>query len=340
MRSSIKSTRKGLVHRVWAFCLPGIILTFALPSLGSAQDPPNEPAPGCSLSKNLVRLTVTVADKNGRPVRNLQPGDFTILVKDEPQKLARFCAEEQPSSVGILLDTSGSMFGRDRRDKKDLISSVKETILHFIEQGLPGNEYFLVAFAQHPELIADWTNSKNVIGESLGLLNLPKGPTALHDALYFSLEKVRERSNRKQVLILITDGDDNSSKHGFEEVAKLSKASDVLVYSLCLTPQIEMLGPNGAYAQRFLKDLSSAVGGDAFFPANAKQFAQVLDVVAFELRHQYSLGFQPTGIPDGKWRRIKVEVRPIVVKEQQKADAAPRMTKVSVRTRAGYYASS
>jgi Ca-activated chloride channel family protein len=337
MQSNDKRPR--LMHWVWAICLAGIIPSLVLPSLGSPQqDNPNEHAPGCDFGKSLVRLTVTVTDKNGRSVEKLQPRDFTILVKDEPQKLVHFCGEEQPSSVGILLDTSGSMFGRDKRDKKNLIHSVKETILHFIEQGLPGNEYFLVAFSQHQELIADWTNNKNVIGESLGLLNLPKGPTAVHDALYFGLEKVRQRTNRKQVLILITDGDDNTSKHGFEEVAKLTEASDVLVYLLCLTPQIEMLGPNSVYSHRFLKELSSAVGGDAFFPANARQFAQALDVVAFELRHQYSLGFQPTSIPDGKWRRIKVEVRPIVLKDQQNGNAAPKLTKVSVRTRAGYMA--
>src|SRR4029453_2912702 len=104
MRSSSKSTLTPFLQ-VWAICLAGLIPSLVLPSLGSSQqDNKNEGPPQCDLGANLVRLAVTVTDKNGRAVEKLQPGNFTITVKDEPQKLVHFCAEEQPSSVGILLD--------------------------------------------------------------------------------------------------------------------------------------------------------------------------------------------------------------------------------------------
>ncbi|HSB10790.1 MAG TPA: VWA domain-containing protein [Blastocatellia bacterium] len=280
-------------------------------------------------------LTVTVTDKKGRLIENMSPDHFTILHKDEPQKIEYFCPGETRSSIGILLDVSGSMIHRNNRDA---LLNLKEHILRFVQQSPASTEYFLMAFGERIQFVG-WTSSAAVIKGGLGQVAVMKGATPLYDAIFTALEQFRERPDRKRVLLLITDGMDNNSNHRFDQTVKFLRESNVLVYGI---DYLEVIGAVAAGlfepGQAALTQFSKITGGSALFPRSPRELTAVFDAVASELRNQYSMGFRPTGVPDGKWRQIRVKVKPVEVRDPDKPRESPRMMELNARTREGYYA--
>ena len=282
------------------------------------REDPDETKP-VTVATDLVTMTLTVTDQFGRYVSGLNKNAFSIVDNNQEQEITYFSDTDAPVSVGILFDVSGSMSG-------DKIQKARKALERFINTSHPNDEYFLIAFNTRAQLLLDRTRNGEAILDKLTMIQ-PKANTALYDAVYLGIERVTRGSHQKKALLIISDGQDNSSRYNFGEVRRLLKESDVTVYSVGILGN----GDNsslGMQGQAFLDELSGVTGGKAFYPQTNVEMDELFERIALELRHQYSIGYTPKDFaPDGKWRKVKIKVKP--------PRGLPRLT---VRGREGYYA--
>ncbi len=317
------SNRCGNLHRfVFLFC----ILMLSSLSIHAQQPEPTPPDDDDSarepekVKTDLVTLTLTVTDPYGRLVSGLPKNAFAIFDNNQPQEITFFSDSDAPVSVGILFDVSGSMSG-------DKIAKARKALERFINTSHPSDEYFLIAFNNRAQMLLDRTRNGEAVLEKLTLVK-PRENTALYDAVYLGLERVTRGAHQKRALLIISDGQDNSSRYNFGEVRRLMKESDVVTYAVGITNGGDAGSQLGMQGQAFLDELSSVSGGKAFYPTSDIEMDEIFERIALELRHQYSIGYTPNDFqPDGKWRKVKTKVNP--------PRGLPRLT---VRGREGYYA--
>lgn len=291
-------------------------LTFLLfgPSI-SAQGPDQEEKPARAsvrVDVDLVVVKASVTDPLNRYVTGLSPEHFRIYEDRVEQKISHFTQEEAPISVGIIFDISGSM--------KENIISARNSVVRFLQSGNKDDEFFLVTFNQQTALVRDFTNQATNIRNEVGF-RAPGGRTALYDAIYLGLEKMGDGKNAKKALIVITDGEDNSSRYTFGEVKQYVKELDVQIYAI---------GERGklGYGSSIIQDLVSLTGGRAFFPNSFAELDYYVDLIHAELRNQYVLAYSSTNkVKDGKWRKLRIKLKP-----------PEGLPKLHVRAKKGYYA--
>ncbi len=279
----------------------------------SGSDRPKIP-PRFRSEVDLVVVRVAVTDSLNRYVVGLEKDHFKVFEDKVEQQVLHFSDQKAPISVGFVLDSSGSM--------ADKILNAKNSIVNFLEQGDPEDEYFVVTFNETSRLAQDFTDRRENVQGAVSISEA-KGRTALYDAVYLGLEKMRGARNDKKALIVVTDGEDNSSRYTFSELKEFAKESDVQIY---------VIGERGdlGYGQGIINEIVGLSGGRAFFPTSFKQLDYYCDLIHTELRNQYSIGYRPSNRDfDGKWRKIKIKVDP--------PEGLPRL---SVRAREGYFAPS
>ena len=272
---------------------------------------------------DAVRLTVTVTDGRGRYVSGLGREHFEVLEGKTQREITDFSAAEEPMSVGVLYDISGSV-GDER------LNAARAALVRFIRESPAAKEYFIGAFSRDAREVADWTRDAKTISEGLDALapsNLPKkttsGNTALYDACAAALDKFARASLRKRVLLLFTDtGGDNSSRRvEFRDLKEKLRRSGVLFYAVAIYNPKEVQTFSAAEELKKLADIS---GGRSFFPATMIELASVTDRIAIELKNQYAISFAPGGA--GEWNKVKVKVTP----------PADMKNRLYVRSREGY----
>ncbi len=271
-----------------------------------------DPPPRIKVDVDLVVVRVTVTDPLNRYVVGLEPDHFRLFENKVEQEIIHFSNSISPVSVGIILDISGSM--------TDNILSARNSIVRFLEHGDDRDEYFLITFNDRTVIAHDFTSKSDNIQNEVTFAN-PKGRTALFDAIYLGLDKIRGGRNEKKALIVITDGEDNRSRYTFSEVKEFAKESDVQIY---------VIGERGKldYGRAIISQITRLTGGRAFFPSNFKQLDYFVDLIHTELRNQYVLGFASSDPKkNGEWRRLKIRLDP--------PEGLPRL---SVRAREGYFA--
>jgi len=267
----------------------------------------------------LVVCHVTVVDKNGRLVTDLPQGAFSVFENDVQQPIHSFRREDVAVSMGLIIDNSGSM--RDKRAKVEAAATA------LAEDSNKDDEVFVVNFNDEPFLDnphgKDFTNDINEIREALTRID-SRGGTAMRDAIRVSIDHLKEHAHKdKKVLVVVTDGNDNSSMISLENLIKVSQQADVLTYAVGLLSEEERR--EARRAERALKDLTDATGGECFFPKDLSEVDKIAHQVARDIRSQYTITYSPTNAAmDGSYRRIKVTV-----------NSAGHPT---VRTRSGYYA--
>ena len=328
------------------FAFAGLSLKFA-PDANAQSKPPATPTPTPATPKptsspvkekddeevirvntELVALTATVTDKNGRYRADLKRGDFAVYENGVEQKLEYFnTGDRVPMSLGIIFDTSGSM--------EDKIEGVQDAVEHFVKSVAPGDEIFLVRFSDDADLVQDFTDDKKRILRTVQNLE-PKGSTALYDAVLLGLQKIADGKNRKRALLLLTDGNDTASSTTFQDITALARKSEVIVYGLGIGHGEKGSSHTGIFDSqvkdtvdmRTLRALADATGGNAYYLENAHEGGRDLvdeaaGEVAAELKQQYTLGYYPTDKKvTGAFRQITVELK----------DKSLR-----VRTKRGYY---
>lgn len=283
----------------------------------SPDDDPDRPI---NIKTDLVTLTLTVQDIYGRYVSGLSKKAFTIIDNGEEQEITYFSDTDAPVSVGILFDVSDSMSG-------EKIGKARKALERFINTSHPNDEYFLIAFNSRAQLLLDRTRDGEAVLRKLTLVQ-PRNNTALYDAVYLGAEKVTRGTHQKKAMLIISDGQDNSSRYNFGEVRRLMKESDVITYAVGIMDGRDSGSVIGMQGQSFLDELTSVTGGKSFYPQTDVEMDEIFERIALELRHQYSIGYTPKDFePDGKWHKVKVKVKP--------PRGLPRLT---VRSREGYYA--
>ncbi len=323
VKNVLSFSRSCLAHR-WIL-LVGVVLfgTITAFAQNPQPTPPVEEPDGkpISVKTDLVTLTLTVTDLYGRYVSGLDKKAFTILDNNQEQEITFFSDSDAPISIGILFDVSGSM-------SREKIGKSRKALEKFINTSHPSDEYFLIAFNNRAQLLLDRTRDGDAVLQKLTLVET-KGNTALYDACYLGVERVTRGTRQKKALLIISDGQDNSSRYNFGEVRRLMKESDVVVYAVGVLDGRDAGSMEGMQGQAFLDELASVTGGKSFYPQTDVELDEIFERIALELRHQYSIGYTPKDFaPDGKWHKVKTKVKP--------PRGLPRLT---VRSREGYYAS-
>ena len=276
--------------------------------------------PGSRIRMNvdMVLVPVTVTDPMNRLVTGLEREDFQVFETSVQQKITSFASEDAPVSIGIIFDLSGSMTSK--------LVRARESILQFVKTANPQDEFFVIGFNDRPELIEDFTNSVEDIQARLATVRSGHR-TALLDAIYYGVEKMREAKHERKALLVVSDGGDNRSRYTEGEVRAQVRESDVEIYSIGIfdpyapTPE-ERTGP------QLLNDLSEETGGRLFRVNDISEMGDIAEKISTELRNQYMLGYRPKDLSrDGKWRKVKVKVNP--------PQGLPPLT---IHARTGYYA--
>jgi Ca-activated chloride channel homolog len=266
-----------------------------------------------------VVLSCTVIDSNGHLVQDLTQPDFTVFEDNTPQRIVAFSHSDVPVSMGILVDNSGSM-----RDKR---TAVNTAALDLVRASNPDDEAFIVNFSDEAFLDQDFTSNISKLREGLSHIE-SRGGTALYDAIVASADQLSQGAHHpKQVILVVTDGEDNASTLNLEQtVRRVQDLGGPVVYSIGLLFGDDAHGSEGRRARRALQLLSDETGGLAFFPHSLADVDSIAAEVARDIRNQYTIGYhssKPASL--GGYRTIHVEAR------------AMHHGKLYVRTRTGYY---
>ena len=277
--------------------------------------------PSIKVDVNLVVLHTTVLDDRARFAEGLKQENFRVLEDKVEQKLAVFKREDVPVSMGLVIDNSGSM--RDKRPR------VNEAALTLVQTSNAQDEAFVVNFNDdfYLDLDKDFSSSIPELKEALERID-SRGSTALYDAIIGSLDHLKKASKDKRVLLVVTDGEDNTSHNSLDKAIKEVQKTDTVIYTIGLLS--EESKKNSKRAKKALEQLAQASGGLAFFPENVDDVHNICEQVARDIRNQYTLAYYPSNTKrDGTFRSVQVEVIP------------PRgRGKLVARTRNGYYAPS
>ena len=305
----------------------------------------------------LVNVTATVTDEDGRFVAGLRQEDFKVFEDGEEQPVSHFSNERVPVSLGILLDTSGSM-------TPEKMSAARAAIDRFIYDLLgPNDELFFMQFASRPDLIQDWTSDRRRISRAVASVG-SQGGTAMYDAIADAVPVAQEGKNRKKAILVISDGNDTNSGTSAGELRRLIRESEVMVYALGVDgtattttrrgPTIQLppmpipfpipgrrpqgrmpppIGGSGGIWTRgsdervngeALRQITDDSGGRTEIVRTFRDLDGATERIADELSKQYYLGYASPGKKDGLWHAIRVEVKD---------------RRLTVRARRGYVAS-
>jgi Ca-activated chloride channel family protein len=269
---------------------------------------------------NLVLVPVTITDPLNRLVTGLDKENFQLFEGKDAQEIRHFSSEDAPVSIGVIFDMSGSMASK--------IERAREAVIEFFKTANPQDEFFMVAFADKPQEISDFTSSVEDIQGKL-VYTVPKGRTALLDAIYLGVSKMRQAKYQKKALLIISDGGDNHSRYTEGEIKSTVKEADVLIYAIGIYDHY-MATPEEALGPALLGEVAEITGGRSFTIDNPNDLADVATKIGIELRNQYVLGYRPKNPGhDGKWRKIKVKLLP------------PKgLPPLKVYAKTGYYAPS
>lgn len=301
-------------------CLIGLIAWFVMPLAPFAQDP--QPSPSnlggeytLKLNANMVILSATVVDRHNALVSGLNKDDFQIYENGVLQQIKNFSHEDTPVTAGILVDNSGSM-GPKRAE-------VIAAAMAFSRSSNPQDQMFVVNFNDHVSFglpaATPFTDQQDRLQVALSGITAI-GETSLYDGLAAALEHLKQGTRDKKVLLLISDGGDNASKHTLAQVIDMAKHSAAIIYAIGIFDE-----QDGDQNPGVLKRFAKETGGEAFFPESPKDIISICEGIARDIRTQYTLTYVPTiASQDGSYRALEVKA------------STRSHGRLSVRTRTGY----
>jgi len=339
-----------------------LALALAVASLGAQQDtgrpPDEEGAFRFKSGVELINVTTTVSDASGRFVSGLRKEDFAVYEDDQPVEITHFSAERVPVSLGIVLDTSGSMAGSKIHEAQ---SALNRFLFDLLDRE---DEIFLYRFSNYPVLLQGWTSDRQLLSRVLSRVTA-NGGTVMYDAVAEAVPLAQEGQFRKKALVVISDGNDTGSRTTIRELKQQIRESEVLVYAIGIDGESEaptyrrttppprppripfpfpvpgrggrrfplQLGAQGGWRigpsddrvnVAALRDMTDDSGGRTEVIRDGRDLNPATASIADELSKQYYLGYQASGRKDGRWHSIRVEVR---------------SGRYTVRARKGYVAS-
>jgi len=268
------------------------------PSLGAATR--SQPM---RVDVDLVMIPVIATDPMNRPVLSLQRDDFALYEGTSRQQIRYFSLEDAPLSIGLVLDCSASM--------KNKIEYERQALQEFFANANSQDEYFAVAVSDKPRVIATSADSLGTLQDRL-ISVPPQGHTALFDAIYLAVAKLRTARYQRRALLIISDGGDNKSRYTRGEIKKAIEEADVLTYAIGIFDEepIPLLKSiEERMGREWLSELTDASGGRTIAADDRRKIPEIAGVVSRELRSQYVLGYRSSNhARDGKWRRVTVKV--------------------------------
>ena len=267
---------------------------------------------------SLVLVPVTVTDKKDHLVIGLERDNFSIFDGQERQVIRNLSNEDAPISLGIIFDTSSSMYGKIERSS--------QAVVQFLRTANPSDDFFLIGFADRPELLVDFTSSAEDIQDGISRVT-PEGRTALLDAVYLGLDTMRRARNERKVLLIVSDGGENHSRYNIKDVWSVVEEVGIQIYTMGIFDEAprtnaERWGPD------LLRALSNVTGGRVFPIHSLKNIGAATSELAIELRNQYVIAYRPSDlVNDGRWHRITVRVTPL-----------QNIPRLRVYAKRGYYA--
>ena len=287
---------------------------------GSIEAPVNTKVPRLRAEANLVLVPMTVTDPMNRLVTGLEANNFEVFDNNTGQVIKSFSTEDAPVTIGIVFDLSGSMQSKFVRARRALSE--------FLRTSNPQDEFFVVGFNDKPAVIVDYTSDVDDVEARMVMLR-PENRTALIDAVYLGMNKLKEAKYERKALLIVSDGGDNRSRYTEGELRRVVREADVQIYSIGIFDAYaptteEELGPI------LLTDISEMTGGRMFKVGDVSDMGDVAMKISAELRNQYVVGYRPSDMKkDGNWRKLKVRlVQP------------PGLPPLTVHFRQGYYAPS
>jgi Ca-activated chloride channel homolog len=266
--------------------------TFNKPSTGARQTT-------VRVSTDLVLVPVTVTDELNHPQTNLGRENFIVLDGEQTQEIRYFSSEDSPISVGLLLDVSRSM--------QDKIDTTRAAVDQFFKNANPQDDYFVITFNNEPHVLSDVTQSTTGIENELGLVH-PSGSTALLDAVYLGISKLRKAQYSRRALVIISDGGDNDSRYKLKEIKSLIAESDVMVYAIGIFATGPFRSFEEVMGKRWLSTMTDITGGRTATVESLAKLPEECALLSRELRSQYVLGYRPHAVADGRWHKIKITV--------------------------------
>jgi VWFA-related protein len=299
--------------------VPGLLLTAVCagtPLFATRQDP--QPPPEVFRAQSdLVVLHVNVFDGRSDAVPDLPQSVFRVFEDDKPQEISFFGGSDVPVAVGLILDNSGSMIGRQQM--------VVAGGTAFAHSSHPEDELFTIQFNENiqytlPPGIA-FTSRQTLLEGALARYRAG-GRTALHDAVIAGLEHLELSNHQKHVLVVLSDGEDNASQHSEGEMMERARDSNALIYTVSnANRHVGMAGD-----PKVLRKLADVTGGVAYFPSSDERVVESFDEIAANIRRGYTIGYVPTTARDGQFHRVKVMA------------LVPGRKPLNVRSRNGYRA--
>jgi Ca-activated chloride channel family protein len=254
-----------------------------------------EPTTVIKVQVRLVEVYASIHDKKGHFVDGLSRENFEVFEDGKPQPIAAFDSTSQSLSCAILLDTTGSM--------GEALPRVKNSIVKLIDELGPEDSVAIYTFDQRLVVRQDFTTDKSA-AKRAALRTRAEGETALFDALSEAAQELSQRSGKK-VLILFTDGDDNSSVLNASAAVARAKKAGVPLYAIA-----EGEATRSKNLRKLLDELSERTGGAAYKVEKPGDIEQVFHEISEDVRHLYMISYRPPqGANDGKWRKIDVTVK-------------------------------
>jgi Ca-activated chloride channel homolog len=264
---------------------------------------------------DLVQVTVSVTDKDGRLITGLTKNDFQVWEDGIEQQVTQFTDQRVPVSLGVLLDASDSMRGQPVVDARGALNRFVGELL------FPEDEAFVATFNHLPRLAARWKKPTTSLVDVLKGLQ-PSGGTAIYDSLAETAQLFERRNNTRAAFVLISDGADTASDRTLHQALDIIRRSDAFVYAIAID------GPDSRASTRVnpeaLREITSLSGGYTEIVKSAADLGPATARIADELNKQYTVGYSSSRPPDGSWRALRVRVR-------NKPD-------YTVRARRGYFA--
>jgi Ca-activated chloride channel homolog len=292
------------------------------------KDAPAKDTTAFRADSTLVLVPVSVTDPSNRYVLGLAKEDFHLFEDDVEQKITHFSNEDAPLSIGLLVDTSGSMGTK--------LDTSRRAVSEFLKTLNTSDEAFLVQFSDQAQLAVPLTNDARAIESSMTTAT-SGGLTALLDAVNMGLEQMKRAKNPRKALLVISDGGDNNSRYTATQISDLVREADVQIYAMgVFEPSLSFalggskLGTAEMDGPRLLAAISEQTGGRALAATNLRELPGIAERIGIELRNQYVLAYTPQNPGrDGKYRKIEVKL--------QQPKALPTL---KARWRLGYYAPS
>ena len=327
-----------MTHKLFLVAAAAVTAAAAL----SAQQKPQEPGFTFRTSAQLVNVTVTVTDGSGRFVPGLRKEDFLVYEDVKPVAVTHFDNERVPVSLGLVMDTSGSMSGEKMAAAK---SAVERFLYGLLDQS---DEVFLYQFESQATLVQDWTTDRRAVSRALGRIQA-RGGTALYDAAAEAVPLAQSGAQRKKAVVIISDGNDTSSQIDAASVQQLIRETEVLVYAIGIdggdgsssarrggptwVPPVRIPVPSPFPGRRppilqppptvprrasrsmdgvdedTLRSITDDSGGRTEIIRSARDLDAATAGIADELSKQYFIGYSSNAPKDGRWHAIEVRLK-------------------------------